>query len=60
MLKFPVPVNVHNVRQFMKLVSYFRKFVRGFTEIVKVLTDLTKQKLGRGIGETQSKRLLRN
>lgn len=40
---FPEPKNVHEVRQFMGLASYFRKFIENFATIARPLTDLTKQ-----------------
>lgn len=39
---FPVPKNVHEVRQFVGLASYFRKFVQNFSVIARPLTMLTK------------------
>ncbi|XP_048477760.1 uncharacterized protein LOC125488660 [Plutella xylostella] len=30
--EFPVPSNIHEVRQFLGLSSYFRKFVKGFAD----------------------------
>jgi hypothetical protein len=40
---YPQPTNVHEVRQFIGLTSYFRKFIRGFATLAKPLTTLTKQ-----------------
>lgn len=41
--KFPTPQNVHEVRQFIGLASYFRKFIKDFALIARPLTDLTKK-----------------
>lgn len=40
---FPRPENVHNVRQFLGLVNYFRKFVQGFAQLAHPLTKLLKK-----------------
>lgn len=40
---FPTPIDVHSVRQFLGLASYFRKYVKGFATIAKSLTYLTKK-----------------
>ena len=40
---FPAPENVHGVRQFVGLVSYFRKFIRNFAVLARPLTDLLKK-----------------
>nr|CAH7733188.1 unnamed protein product [Callosobruchus chinensis] len=40
---FPTPKNVHNVRQFVGLCSYFRKYVKAFAQIAQPLTSLTKR-----------------
>lgn len=41
--QFPTPRNVHEVRQFVGLASYFRKFIRNFAIMAKPLTDLTRK-----------------
>ena len=40
---FPVPKNLTEVRSFVGLASYYRKFVPNFSKIVKPLTSLTKK-----------------
>lgn len=39
---FPRPTNVHQVRQFVGLASFFRRFIPGFASIAKPLTILTR------------------
>ena len=39
---WPTPSNVTDVRQFVGLANYFRKFVLGLSSLAKPLTDLTK------------------
>ena len=38
----PAPKNPKEVKQFLGLVEYYRKFVPRFTDISRVLTHLTK------------------
>ena len=40
---YPVPTSVREVRQFVGLVSYYRRFVRGFAKIAEPLHALTCQ-----------------
>lgn len=51
--KFPVPKNVHEVRQFVGLASYFRRFVKDFSIIARPLTVLTKKNEPWTFGEEQ-------
>ena len=38
-----VPSNVHEVRSFLGLASYFRKFIKDFASTTSPMTDLTKK-----------------
>ena len=40
---FPTPTSVRQVRQFVSLVSYYRRFVQGFAKIAAPLHQLTKK-----------------
>ena len=40
---WPVPQNVHQVRSFVGLATYFRKFIQGFSSMVAPLHELTKK-----------------
>jgi hypothetical protein len=40
---WPVPKNVHDVRFFLGLVNYFRKFIDYYSEIAVPLTNLTQK-----------------
>lgn len=40
---FPTPKDVHNVRQIIGLASFFRRFIKGFAQIARPLTQLLKK-----------------
>lgn len=52
---FPRPENVHNVRQFLGLASYFRKFTKGFAQIASPLSKLLKKNVAWEWGDSQEK-----
>lgn len=41
---FPAPQNIHEVRRFIGLTGFFRKFVENYSAISRPLTDLLKTK----------------
>ena len=41
-MEWPRPKSQHDVQSFLGLASYYRKFIRGFSQVVKPLTELTK------------------
>ena len=43
--KMPAPKNPKEVKQFLRLVGYYRKFIPRFADISRVLTHLTKKGL---------------
>ncbi|XP_049518616.1 uncharacterized protein LOC125943367 [Dermacentor silvarum] len=50
---FPVPRSVSDVRSFVGLCSYFRRFVRNFADIARPLTDLLKKDISFSWGRAQ-------
>ena len=43
-LDWPRLQSVHDVRSFLGLASYYRKFIKGFSQLAKPMTDLTREK----------------
>jgi hypothetical protein len=42
--EWPTPKNKHEIRSFLGLCMYYRRFISGFANIAKPLTKLTEQK----------------
>jgi len=40
---FPIPKTRKNIKQFLGLAGYYRRFTENFSKIAKPLSDLTKQ-----------------
>ena len=53
--KFPKPQKVKDVRAFIGLTSYYRKYIKNFAKIANPLTDLTKKDNKFIWGENQEK-----
>ncbi|KAG8173610.1 hypothetical protein JTE90_008227, partial [Oedothorax gibbosus] len=62
--KFPIPQNITEVRTFLGLCSYYRRFIRNFADIAKPLHELLKKdvkfswNLSQAISFTTLKKLL--
>ena len=44
-LKWPEPRNVKETQSFLELANYYRKFIKGYSKIAELLTNLTKKDL---------------
>lgn len=53
--KWPPPKNKTEVRQFLGLAGYYRKFVQGFSEVAQPLTRLTHNEVKFEWGEAEQK-----
>jgi hypothetical protein len=42
--EWPTPKDKHEIRSFLGLCTYYRRFISGFANIAKPLTKLTEQK----------------
>ena len=52
-LEWPRPQTMHDIGSFLGLASYYRKFIRGFSQIAKPLTDLSRDKVVWKWGDTE-------
>jgi hypothetical protein len=39
-LRWNTPANVTDIQSFLRLVGYYRKFIKGFSKITKPMTEL--------------------
>lgn len=51
--KFPTPHNQHELRQFLGLSGFFRRFIKSYATVTSPLTDLLKKDVPWKWGETQ-------
>jgi len=43
MLNWPIPKTVKDIRKFLGLVNYYRRFVKDFAKLVRPLNNLTRK-----------------
>lgn len=61
-MNFPIPKNPKNIKQFLGLAGYYRRFIPNFSKIAKPLTDLLKKdrKFEWTVKQTEAFDILRN
>lgn len=50
---WPTPQNAHDIRSFLGLCNYYRRFISGFSKLATPLTDLTGKRVQFTWGDTQ-------
>jgi len=58
-LEWPTPESVTDIRSFIGLASFYRKFIRGFSELAAPMTELTKKDRQFSWGEAEERALNR-
>ena len=53
-IEWPKPSSVHDVRSFLGLALYYRQFVRGFSEMARLLAALTRAEVQRELSTYQN------
>jgi hypothetical protein len=53
--EWPTPKNKHEIKSFLGLCSYYRRFISGLANIAKPLTKLTKEKQAQAAYQTLNK-----
>ena len=57
--QWPDPKNLHELRQFLGLANYFRKYLQGYSTVVASLTGLTRQDVTWQWGDEQRQAFLK-